>query len=145
MTVADYDLIMTDMATLIRTISGIEQVTIEELDVHFPSLAKMCKANIRLISSPQTVRATQDYFSDVNLEIDVLAVDLSNYAEAATMRNDIVRDIVTTIRANARSFSSDVESTITTNVAFEGGALDDERGFIAAAVVEVTVKVFENQ
>ena len=144
MTVANYNQILTDMQLLIQTISSIEDVTVEESDVAFPALSKMCKANIRLVASPMEVRVGQDYFSDVNLEIDVLAVDLSSYAEAANMRNGIVRDVVTTIRDNARSFSSDVESTITTNVAFEGGPVEDQ-GFVAIATVEVSVKVYENR
>lgn len=145
MTVTNYNQVLTDLQTLLQTISSIEDVSIEENDILFPALTKLCKANIRLVASPMEARATQDYFSSMLIEIDIVAVDISNYATAAFLRNDITRAVIETIRDNARSFSADIESTITTNVAYEGGALDDERGFIAAAVIEIDVKAYENR
>lgn len=145
MTVMMYNQVTTDLQALIQTLPSISDVTIEENDILFPALSKLCKANIRLVASPMEVRAGQDYFSSMNIEIDIVFVDMGNYAEAAFNRNNVVREVVQLIRDNASSFSSDIESTITTNVAFEGGALDDERGFIAAAVIEVDVKAYENR
>jgi len=142
MTVADYNTLEADLRTLLEgDVTGAHQVVAEALDSQM-TFANMPFVNIRLVEHQPDVRAGQDYYGPVNFEIDIMAFDLSSHLEAAKIRNDLVRDVVSSVRGSPR-FSGDVESTITTNVSFD--AAPAQNGYLAAAIVEISVFVFEDR
>lgn len=120
------------------------EITRDEEGLLFPTMVRSKKANVVLDNHDQTVRAGQDYFSALNFQIQLGCCDLSSREEAATIRNDLVKEIIDAVRQNPL-YHGDIESSRTTNVDFGIEGLEEDNGFMAAAVIEITSHVFEDK
>lgn len=142
--VLDYDQVLTDLQTLIQAnVTTFGKVSIEELDLNGPlTLHHRRQLDIQLIEAEDRVAAGNVYTTNVTIHLILACSDLSSYREAATLRNDLVKEVKELIRQNQR-FNADILSTITRRTGFAED--QTERGFIAVAVIEIIVEAYEGE
>ena len=141
----DYTQIRLDLKNLLVTNHPDDFETIkEEVDFNKLTFSNMPLADVRLVREISEVRAGQDYFVTLSLEIEILCADLSSFLETCNIRDNLVNLVKDTIRNNAH-FSSVVESVILTGTEFSSAQDTNEGEFIAAAVIGLNVTIFTDR
>lgn len=145
--IADFNQIADDLQALLRTgLDGTvrpQHIMIDAMDTE-RGLNQMPYVDIRLQASEPQVRAGQDYYGGTTYDLYVAAFDLSSYRKAATLRNEIVRTIMATVRGTPR-FSADLETSVTAGAEFDALESEKGKGFVAIAVVRIVCYVYEDR
>jgi hypothetical protein len=138
----NFNTIQDDLVALIdaAAISEVELVK-KECDERDYNFSNMTLVDVRLTESPSEVRAGRDYYVFVTFEVQITAMDLSGFNQAATLRDTVLSSVIDTVR-NTASFSASIETSRIGSVSFSNAKDDDSGAFMAAATVEVIAEAF---
>jgi len=137
----DFNQIQDDLVTLIDGGSTGAKLVKKEADERDYAFHNMPLVDVRLTDADPEVRAGQDYFAETTFEVQVTAFDLSDFSEAATLRQSVITAVVDLIRTNAK-FSASIESSVIGAHSFSSAKDEQSGAFMAAATVQVIVKTF---
>lgn len=97
---------------------------------------------IMLADGQSNPRAGQSYYDQFRVELEISAIDLSNWADAVSRRNEIFRQCRGLIRANPR-FHVDVNEAKLGSYEFERAVDSSQEGWYAAICrFEVIIGVY---
>lgn len=137
----DYDQILDDLVSLIdANVTALRFVGKDIQDIDY-NKGNVPSCDISLLSVNPVVRAGQDYYTELVIQLIIYNTDLRSRQEAAMIRNDIVSEVQDIIRKNPR-FSSVIESTILGPVDLVVGESEEQGWTAAAANMQISVFVF---
>lgn len=137
----DFNQIQDDLVALINGGSTGAELVKKEADERDYAFNNMPLVDVRLTDSDPEVRSGRDYFVDTTFEVQVTTYDLSDFADAATLRQSVITAIVDLIRNNA-NFSASIESSVIGAHTFSSAKDEQSGAFMAAGTVQVVVKTF---
>ena len=137
----NFNQIQDDLVALLTANISDAKLIKKEADERDYAFGNMPLVDVRLTDMDPTVLAGQNYFVETIFEIQVTTFDLSDFNEAATLRDTILGDVIETVRQNAH-FSADLESTIVGPGTFNTAKDENSGAFMAAATVQVQVKAY---
>ena len=137
----DYDQITIDMAASIRTASlGFKKVIEDAGDTDF--VFENCPlADVRFKRAIVQSTGQRNTWTDVIMEVEIGAYDVTNRRASAKIRNDLIQALQRHFQVNPR-FSASVDTTMVGNVEAESVEDDKQGAFIASAVCEFHVMVY---
>lgn len=130
MATLDYQAIQDALAELLRAnVSGIKGVWIEGMERDIGALHNMPLINVRLTESFEELTSMPDgSYERVTFLVDVVAFDLTSYAEAARLRSEIVRSAKDVLRAN-RVFAPGLDtSSVQQQTTFGAAGVEGDLG-----------------
>jgi len=137
----DFNTVQDDLVNLLAAnVTSANEVK-KEADERDYAFHNMPLVDVRLTDMDPTVLAGQNYYVETTFEIQVTTYDLSDFNEAATLRDTVFGDVIETVRQNAH-FSAGLESTIVGPGTFNTAKDDKSGAFMAAATVQVQVKAY---
>lgn len=134
----NYSQIVDDaVALLVANVTSFEKVgrnmaTRDYVSSHMPM------ADVRIRRVIPALVSQQQYYVQVQLEIEICVEDLTSMDAAATIRDGLVSSVQDTFRLNPR-FSSGVDATILGEVDLTTDEDKDQGGAVSAALVQVSV------
>jgi hypothetical protein len=139
----DYTGVGTQLATVLAGVEGVNRAEYEvnEIDIRF---SEMPILDVRLSDTDNEVRAGQDYVTELTLQCDLYAFDLSSIREAVTLRDSILKASQDAVRANPR-FHGDLESSVIGPVEFTTSKDEGTGEFVAVASFQVVAIVFTDR
>lgn len=139
----DYTGIAKSLADVIKTVPGIQHsgYEVSERDIVY---SNMPLADVRPVSADPEIRAGQDYFTDVNYQVDIYAFSLNSTEEAATIRDSLLRQAQDAIRANP-SWHVELESSRLGPTEFTSDKDEDTGTFVAQASAIVIAMAFTDR
>lgn len=139
----DYDLITLDMAAAIRAnVSGFKKVIEDASDRDFV-VANMPLADVRVRRAIPIDEGGRNYWTDVVMEVELGAFDMTNRRDAAKIRNDLANAVQRYFQVNPR-FSGAVDTTLVGNGEFATTESTAQGAFVAAAILQFIVKIYTN-
>lgn len=136
----NFNTIQDDLVTVLSGVSSAKYVK-KEADERDYNFSNMPLIDVRLSSSDPQIRSGRDYYVFVTFNIQVTAVDLSGYNEAATLRDTVLSDAIDIVWNNA-NFSAEIETSRIGPLEFSNAKDEQSGAFMAAATFEVTVEAF---
>lgn len=134
----NYEAIVEDLRTVLSTVSGVKKIFVEAAN-HDITLDNMPLFNIRMVQAEEEiVNIPNTYYEFINIEVDVVAYDLTNFKEASIIRNGLLKLAKEAVRSN-RVFNSQLETSRTAPTT-RFGALSPEGAGGHAAVATFTVR-----
>ncbi len=130
----EFDDVMLSLSTSIKLVK-------KEADERDYVFHNMPLVDVRLKDSQNEVRAGRDYYVFVTFEVQITTFDLSDFNEAATLRDTILSAVVDVVRNNA-NFSSQLETSRIGLISFSNAKDEDSGAFMSAATVEVIAEAF---
>lgn len=131
----DYDQILTDLQTAVQSASlGFKSVFVDGDDHDF-LIGNMPLLDLRIKRVVPQANTNTQYYSDLTIEAEVCAFDLTNRREAAKLRNDLTNALQRYVKDHPR-FSSRVDTTLVGGGDFGTGESAKEGAFVAGAVLE---------
>lgn len=134
----DFTLIGEELTALLRNnVPGFNQV------LHEPDTVQLMPHNTPLAvvtlgaDGQSDVRVGQSYYDTFSFNVDIYAIDLTSWAEAAKVRNALFRQARGIVRANPR-WSADLDASRLSGYEF-GQAVDAEENAWFAAVARFEV------
>lgn len=137
----NFNTIQDDLVNLIISDVSAAELVKKECDERDYAFNNMPLVDVRLADSDAEVRAGRDYYVFVRFEVQVTAYDLSDFNEAATLRDTVLSDVIDTIRNNAK-FSSSIETSRIGHCEFSNAKDEQSGAFMAAVTVEILVEAF---
>lgn len=139
----DYDLITRDMAAAIKAnVTGVKEVFADANDWDFV-VANMPMADVRVRRTIPSDEGGRNYWTDVVMEVELGAFDMTNRRDAAKIRNDLANAVQRYFQDNPR-FSGAVDTTLVGNGEFATTESTDQGAFVAVAILQFNVKVYTN-
>lgn len=131
------------LADVMRTVSGVSMAgyEVDDRDIH---MANMPLIDVRLVTSDPEIRAGQDYFTDLIVQVDIYSFDLSSNRQAAIVRDTVMKDAQNAVRANP-SWHIELETSILGPVELLTAKDEDTGGFEARATFQVIAKAFTDR
>lgn len=137
----NYDQILDDLVTLIQAnVAGLNFVGKDIQDIDY-NKGNVPFCDVSLLSINPAIRAGQDYYTEIVIQLIIYNTDLHSRSQAAMIRNNLVSEVQDTIRRNPR-FSSNIESTILGVVDLAIGESEEQGWTAAAANMQISVFVF---
>lgn len=136
-----YDTLTTDLAAAATAANlGFEKVLVDADARDFRAdQAPLLDIRLKRLLPEAVTNAT--YYSDLILECEIFALDMTSRREAAKIRNDLLNALHRYVKDHPR-FSGSVETTILGSVEFGSGESRAEGAFVAGAVFELHVKLY---
>lgn len=139
----NYDQITTDLEAAVKAAPGqlgFAQVLVDAMDRDF-IIENMPLLDIRVKRAVPEPITNQTYYSDLTIECEICAFDLTNRREAAKLRNDLANALQRYLKDNPR-FSGLVDTTFIGQADFGTGESKAEGAFVAGAVLEFHLKLY---
>lgn len=145
----DYGQVLTDLVALLKGSNTVydpsNQTKAREVlknanDRDFVTMNKPL-VDVRLKRAVPEPRTNVTYYTDVTVEIEIVAIDLTNLNDAATIRDGLVQAIQSLLRENRR-FGASIDNTILGNVDFATGEDEKAGAFVSGAIMELHVFVY---
>lgn len=139
----NYDQITTDLEGAVKGQPGqlgFAQVLVDAMDRDFV-IENMPLLDIRVKRAVPEPITNQTYYSDLTIECEICAFDLTNRREAAKLRNDLANALQRYLKDNPR-FSGLVDTTFIGQADFGTGESKAEGAFVAGAVLEFHLKLY---
>jgi hypothetical protein len=140
----NFNLIHSDLASLIRNNVPALTAVFQEADERDIRFDECPLADVRLRQCRPQIRAGQDYYVEVYLDIEIISFSLKNNDDAATVRDSVLSSVIDTVRANSK-FSGQLLTSRIDNIEF-GLTSDEEQGnFVAGAVVTIMAEAYADR
>lgn len=137
----NYDQITTDFEAAVNGANmGFKTVLVDAMDRDF-IIENMPLLDIRVKRAAPEPITNQTYYSDLTIEAEICAFDLTNRREAAKLRNDLANALQRFFKDHPR-FSSLVDTTFVGQADFGTGESKAEGAFVAGAVLEFHPKLY---
>lgn len=137
----NYDQVLADLeAAVIAADLGFKTVLVDAMDRDFV-IENMPLLDIRIKRATPEPITNQTYYSDLTVEAEICAFDLTNRREAAKLRNDLANALQRYVKDHPR-FSGLVDTTFVGQADFGTGESKAEGAFVAGAVLEFHPKLY---
>jgi hypothetical protein len=141
----DYDQILLDFVAVAKTVTGAAGEQFKHVDHDLDArdfiISNMPLLDVRVKRAlPEPITNTT-YYSDLTVEAEVCAFDMTSRAECATIRNHLVSALQRYLKDHPR-FSGVVDTTFVGQADFGTGESKDEGAFVAGAVLQFHIKLY---
>lgn len=145
MAALDYYGIQESLRTMLRTAipeATAKHIFIEGMEREVQNLAHMPLLNIRMTESNEELTSLPDgVYERINILVDVIAFDLTQFKEAASLRDSLLRTAKDACRAN-RKFAAGIETSSVVGQTTFGAASSESGGHVALATFNVLVEAY---
>lgn len=136
-----FNTIQDDLITLLQANVSSAKLIKKEADERDYVFHNMPLVDVRLTDMDPDVTAGANYYVGITFEIQVTTFDLSDFSDAATLRDTVFGDVIETIRQNAK-FSANLDATIVGQGTFTSAKDEQSGAFMAAATVQIEVRAY---
>lgn len=137
----DYNQAEDDLVSVLFTALTSAKMVDKEVDEIYYSFANMPLVDVRLKDSLPAIRAGQDYNLDTTFEVQITCMDLSEFSDAAILRQSLLVTAIDAIRGNS-GFSAEISTSRIGAIQFASARDEDTRAFMAAVTFEVIVEAY---
>lgn len=137
----DFNTVQDDLVSLIAGNVSSAKLVKKEADERDYSFSNMPLIDVRLTDMDPDIRSGRDYYVTLVFEVQITVFDLSDFNEAATLRQSVLVDVIETVRQNA-NFSSAIETSKIGPATFSTAKDENSGAFMAAATVQVSTEAF---
>lgn len=138
----DYNTIQDDLVNLLTanvTVAGHDITVKKEADERDYAFQNMPLIDVRLAEDNPEIKAGRDYYVFGTFEIQVTTYDLSDFNEAATLRQTVLKLVIETLIANA-AFASSIATSKIGPTQFSSAKDENSGAFMSAATLLLIVE-----
>lgn len=141
----DYDQILVDFCVVARTVTGKSGEQFKHVDKNLDArdfvINNMPLLDVRVKRILPEPITNMTYYSDLTVEAEICAFDMTSRAECATMRDHLASALQRYLKDHPR-FSGSVDTTLVGQADFGTGESKDEGAFVAGAVLQFHIKLY---
>lgn len=143
MTWMDFNQMQDDLVTVLTAGVTAAKKVKKECDERDYNFGNMPLIDVRLKESHPAITAGQNYYTETTFEVQISAYDLSDYNQAATIRQSLLKTALGAVRANNR-WSAEIETSRIGPMVFSAAKDEESGAFMSLVTFEVIADVYTN-